>query len=75
MPVIPKRTLRELEQLPTLRQTQTHDVKIETGELIVMLSRMSRDDGALFDHEVREYLRAPMAGGWYLARRYEAPDR
>lgn len=45
-------TLKELEAMPTLSVGQADDLKIETADTRVWLSRMTVEDGQPYDNQV-----------------------
>jgi hypothetical protein len=47
-----KLTLSELRNLPTLHSGQFSDLKIETDDTRVWLSRSTTEDGELYDNKV-----------------------
>lgn len=62
--------LAELEALPTLSQGQTCNLKIQTGNTRVWLSRCGVDDGMPWDNQVtHEELQG---GSWVVTREYPA---
>jgi len=63
-------TLNELEALPTLRVGHFDDLKVETPDTRVWLSRMTKADGADYDNAVTvDKLRK---GCWVTIEEYEA---
>ena len=63
-------TLKELKRLPTLSVGQAEDLKIETANIRVWLSRCKVEDGEPYNNKVTEeqYLN----GRWVTARAYKA---
>ena len=63
-------TLKELESLSTLSVGQAEDLKIETVNRRVWLSRCKKEDGEPYNNKVTEeqYLN----GRWVTARAYRA---
>lgn len=45
-------TAAELEAMPTLREGYADDLKVETEDMQVWLSRATRADGAPYDNQV-----------------------
>ena len=64
-------TLQELESLPTLCVGQAEDLKVETNDIRIWLSRCGVADGEPHNNmvTVEKY---DEAGGWYTQRRYQA---
>lgn len=63
-------TLKELEGLPTLCTGQAEDLKLETANIRVWLSRCKKEDGEPYDNKVtvEQYI----DGRWVTARAYMA---
>lgn len=63
-------TLKELKRRPTLSVGQAEDLKIETANIRVWLSRCKKEDGEPYNNKVTEeqYLN----GRWVTARAYKA---
>lgn len=45
-------TLKQIEALPTIKQGHTDDLKIETKDMRIWLSRLTKEDGIAFDNQV-----------------------
>ena len=66
-----KYTLRELEQLETISQGQTDNLKIKTEDTKVWLSRMTVEDGMPYNNMVTiEKLKKD--GRWEIIEEYPA---
>ena len=63
-------TLKELKRRPTLSIGQAEDLKIETANIRVWLSRCKKEDGEPYNNKVTEeqYLN----GRWVTIRAYKA---
>ena len=63
-------TLKELKSLPTLSVGQAEDLKLETANIRVWLSRCKKEDGEPRNNKitVEQYLN----GRWVTARAYKA---
>ncbi len=66
-----KYTLNELEKLDTITQGQADDLKIETEDTRVWLSRMTIEDGMPYNNQVavEKYIEG---GYWEVVDEYEA---
>jgi hypothetical protein len=62
-------SLEELESLPTLTEGHMDDLKVDDGEYRVWLSRMTKADGAPYDHRVT--IEKLMDGKWTTIETYE----
>jgi hypothetical protein len=63
-------TLAELERIPTQHQGQYDDLKVDTGQVRVWLSRLGIEDGMPYNNQVtHERL---LDGVWTTEREYEA---
>ena len=63
-------TLKELKSLPTLSVGQAEDLKIETANRRVWLSRCKKEDGEPYNNKVTE--EQYLDGRWVTARAYRA---
>lgn len=63
-------TLEELESLPTLSVGQADDLKVDTGNTRVWLSRCSVEDGEPYDNKVTVERLAE--GRWVEVETYQA---
>jgi hypothetical protein len=64
-------SLAELQAMPTISVGHFEDLKVETGQVRVWLSRMTAEDGADYDNEVIvEHWH--QSGFWYTAKTYQA---
>lgn len=65
-------TLAELKALPTISTGQADDLKIDTGDVRVWLSRCSVEDGEPFNNKVTVEVYNARLKKWLEARKYEA---
>lgn len=75
-------TLTEIEALPTIEQGHTDDLKIQTSTMRVWLSRMTIEDGQLYNNQVTIEKLSETAGSpkketttgkqWLTFEQYEA---
>lgn len=67
-------TLAELEALPTLSVSQCDDLKIETDNTRVWLSRMSIEDGQPYNNQVtvEKITEGKRGARWEITEQYEA---
>ncbi|MEK3698198.1 hypothetical protein NYE33_14650 [Paenibacillus sp. FSL R10-2199] len=65
-----KYSLSELKAMPTLLQAHTDDLKIETGNQRVWLSRMTVEDGMPYNNQVTVEVCAN--GKWNTVDTYQA---
>lgn len=63
-------TLKELERLPTLSVGQAEDLKIETANTRVWLSRCKKEDGEPYNNKVT--VERYIEGRWVTVKRYKA---
>lgn len=63
-------SLDELEDLPTLSEGQADDLKIDTGDVRIWLSRMTAEDGEPCDNKVT--IEERRRGSWIEVGWYEA---
>lgn len=63
-------TLEEIEAMPTIRQSQTDDLKVETFNTRTWVSRLTVEDGFPYDNQVTE--EALVGGNWITVDEYEA---
>ena len=63
-------SLAELQGRPTLSQSHCEDLKVQTDDMRVWLSRMTVDDGAAYDNEVT--IERLVDGRWRKVSTYEA---
>ena len=66
-----KYTLRELEQLETISQGQTDNLKIKTEDTKVWLSRMTVEDGMAYNNMVT-IEKLTKDGRWEIIEEYPA---
>jgi hypothetical protein len=66
----PQYSLKEFQNMETISQGQADDLKIETPDTRVWLSRMTVEDGALFDNGVT--IEKLQDGSWVVVDEYEA---
>jgi hypothetical protein len=62
--------LAELEAMPTLSQGQADDLKIDTGDQRVWLSRMTAEDGEPYDNRVT--IERFVDGSWVEVEYFQA---
>lgn len=67
-----KYTLAQLEALPTIKQGHTDDLKIESGNGRVWLSRMTIEDGQPYNNQVTIERFNDAKGRWETVTSYEA---
>lgn len=73
-------TISELENLPTISEGQADDLKIETKNIRIWLSRLTKEDGQPYDNEVtieeyRNYFdkkHNQFSARWETIKRYKA---
>jgi hypothetical protein len=67
-------TLEEIRAMPTLQQGQYDNLKIDTGNLRVWLSRLTIEDGQLYNNQVMVQTLGDMddQGIWRTVEEYEA---
>lgn len=69
-----KYTLKQLEEIPTITQGQTDDLKLEELETRVWLSRMTIEDGQPYNNQVTveqvKYINGVPT--WKTIKQYEA---
>lgn len=63
-------TLEELENIPTLSESQDADLKIEYTNTRIWLSRMTVSDGAEYDNKVE--IEKQIDGSWVVVESYQA---
>lgn len=64
--------LSTLEKKPTIRQGHTDDLKIETKNRRVWLSRLTVEDGMPYNNQVTEEIYNVPKGRWETLKQYEA---
>lgn len=65
-------SVSELEAMPTLHQGHTDDCKYDDGKVRIWHSRMTKEDGMPYDHQVTEEHFHPDSGRWETHREYQA---
>ena len=63
-------TLKQMERMPTIGQGHTDDLKVETDDTRIWLSRMTIEDGMPYNNEVT--IEKLQDGKWLAVRSYEA---
>lgn len=65
-------SLKQLEDMPTLLESQADDLKFDEGGVRVWLSRMDESDGAPYHSEVTVEVMDPDTSKWEVVRQYQA---
>lgn len=63
-------TAEELEAMPTLSESQTDDLKVDTGQIRVWLCRCGVDDGMPYNDQVTVEMLNPKNYRWETVDEY-----
>ena len=72
MKKLTKYSLAELEEMETISQSHEDNLKVETENVRVWLSRMTIEDGMPYNNQVTVEILNPKNYNWEIVEQYEA---